>query len=259
MWKFVKQCQEWLAESRGAMSYLTEDRHLSPEAIASAKLGYYPESENFPRHIGYPPELSCLKGRIVVPILSEFGKMVVACAGRVPDSKVHGAWWNTARQGLKTSHLYGMSEARTAMFHMNKVYVFEGYMDRIVLAQHGLTNSVAAMSTNVGIRRLGLIARYCDRICLCFDTDKNDSGTLGLLRTLSDMETIGIGVFPWQVTTIHPPVGIDPDEFVHQYGLEAFLALEKPIERNLLANAEKAYELLKFRIWDRKRKEKEQS
>jgi len=260
MWEFVQQCQAWLAQSPKAMSYLVDVRHLTPKAIADAKIGYYPESESFPQRPGYPRELGCLKGRIVVPILSEFGKVVVACAGRPPDPKAKGAWWNTARQGLKSSHLYGLSEARTEMFRRNKAYVFEGYMDRIVLSQHGLPNGVAAMSTSVGIRRLGLIARYCDRVCLCFDADKNDSGQLGTLRTLADMETIGVGVFPWRVTMIQLPKGEDPDDFVHRHGLAAFLSLERPVERKLLETAEQAYELLKLRIWDRKRRaEKEQA
>jgi DNA primase len=264
MWKFVNQCQEWLSQSPGAIAYLSDRRHLSAESIGAAKIGYYPRWADFPPSQGCPPELSCLKGRIVVPILSEFGKMVVACAGRVPDPAVKGAWWNTAKQGLKTSHLYGLSAAREEIFRRNKAYVFEGYMDRLVLAQHGLPNSVAAMSTNVGIRRLGLLARYCERICLCYDTDKNDSGQLGMLRTLADIDLIGIGTMngicgmAWEVTVIKLPQGEDPDDFVHANGLEAFLALERPIGRELLKDAEKAHDQLKLRLWERKRKENDQ-
>ena len=109
----------------------------------------------------------------------------------------------------------------------------------------------------LGVRRIGLLARYCDNICICFDTDQNDAGLLGLFRTLADMYAIGIGMQPstWKLTTIHLPVKVDPDEYIEQYGLESFLALEIPIGEDLLKNAENAYTQLKWRMKERQNKE----
>jgi DNA primase len=252
MLSFVTQCQAWLSESPEAMSYLAKERLLTPETILEAKLGFFPKNANYIKLENYPIELERLRGRIVVPIFSEFGT-IVGFAGRVPDKSVKG-WWNT--RFMKSSILYGFNDARKSIYEKNKGYVFEGYFDHIALSQHGLTNSVAAMSTNLGVRRIGLLARYCDRLCICFDTDQNDSGLLGMFRTLDDMYAIGIGMQPstWQLTTIQLPVKIDPDEYVEQYGLDAFLALEKPIGEDLLKNAEKAYTQLKWRMRERQNK-----
>jgi DNA primase catalytic core len=244
MLSFVEQCQQWLSESPAVMDYLMERRHLTPESIKESKIGYFPVNAHYP----FPPKAQelKLKNRITVPIFSEFGK-VVGIAGRIPDPKEKG-WWNTSFS--KSSHLYGFSDARQSIFKNNKAYVFEGYLDRIVLSQNGLANSVAAMSTNLGIRRLGLLSRYCDQLCLCFDTDQNEAGFAGCLRTLADMYMMGIGIPPssWKITMITLPVKVDPDDFVFQNGLDAFLALEKPISEQQLKVAGKAYELLKYRL-----------
>ena len=256
MWNFVNQCQEWLAQSPSAMAYLVDERKLTPATILSERLGYFPRWATYHLKPGEPSDLYSLKGRIIVPILSEFGDVVMGIAGRVPDPKVKG-WWNTHFR--KSSYLYGFDSARREMFIKNKAYVFEGYFDRIALAQHGLVNSVAAMSTNLGIRRIGLVARYCEQMCLCFDTDLNDAGFLGLLKTFVDLHDIGIGVQPtaWQLTMIKLPVKVDPDEFVCEHGLDAFLALEQPIPEKLLKESCRAHDELKWRLWERQRKAKE--
>ena len=233
-----------------AMAYL-KGRGMTEATISEFKIGYFPKQTKFISEVNNQPELNKLRGRIIVPIFSEFGK-IVGIAGRVPDASVKG-WWNTSFS--KSSHLYGFNVARKAMYDQNKGYIFEGYFDRIMLAQYGLTNSVGAMSTNVGVRRIGLMARYCDRLCICFDTDQNDSGLLGMFRTLADMYAIGIGRQPstWELTMIQLPVKVDPDEFVCQFGLNAFLALEKPLSEDLLKNAEKAHAQLKWRMAERKK------
>lgn len=257
MLSFVAQCQAWLSKSPEAMSYLINERHLTPETILDAKLGFFPEKANYVKLENYPVELQKLRGRIVVPIFEEFGK-IVGFAGRCPDKDVKG-WWNTCF--AKSSTLYGFDSARKSIYEKNKGYVFEGYFDRIALSQYGLTNSVAAMSTNLGVRRIGLLARYCDRLCICFDTDQNDSGLLGMFRTLADMYAIGIGRQPstWQLTTMKLPVKIDPDEYVQMYGLDAFLTLEKPIGEDLLKKAEQAYIQLRWRMKERQTKEKNET
>ena len=226
---------------------------MTPDSIKSSMIGYFPKYAKVMAEVGDPSELNGLRGRIIVPIFSEFGK-VVGIAGRIPDPKEKG-WWNT--RFTKGSHLYGFNFARKAIFDKNKVYVFEGYFDRAIIAQYGLENCVAAMSTDLGMRRIGLLARYCDRICLCFDTDHNDSGLLGTFRTLADMYSVGIGHSPssWEVTMIQLPVKIDPDDFVASNGMEAFLALEKPVEEFKLMKARSAFEELKARMKERQKRE----
>ena len=256
MWEFVHQCQEWLLKSPSVLSYLGEQRHFTQASLDAAKIGYFPRWAEFKPLPNDPPELNRLRGRVIVPVFSEFGKMVVGIAGRIPDPAVKG-WWNTTFR--KSSYLYGLESARREMFAKSKAYVFEGYFDRLFMAQSGLPNSVAAMSTRLGVRRVGLLARYCEEICLCFDTDANDAGALGTLQTLADMYSIGVGEFPWKVTMVKLPVGEDPDDFVHAHGLDAFLALERPLSAEVLKHAERAYEQLKWKVRVRQDKKGKQA
>jgi DNA primase len=113
------------------------------------------------------------------------------------------------------------------------------------------------MSSNLGMRRVGLLARYCDQVCLCFDTDANDAGKLGMLKTLSELWSVKFGNdlsdadldAPYRnVSVIRMPEGVDPDEFVMKNGLDGFLALERPMTKRLMMAAEAACEGLKERM-----------
>jgi len=246
MKSFLAKCQSWLLEDESVMSYLLDERGMNRKSIAASGIGFFPPKVPFTINPNDPKEWIKLRGRIVVPIRSEFGQLV-AMAGRVPDPKEKG-WWNTSF--VKSSHLYGFDMARRLIFEKNKAYLFEGYFDRIIMAQHGLENSVAVMGTNLGLRRIGMLARYCTRVCVCFDTDKNKAGFLGCLKTLADMYSVGIGrqPSPWEVTMIRLPVGEDPDDFVSKHGLDAFFALEEEIPQEKLETAEKAHEALKWQL-----------
>jgi len=246
MVSFVAQCQTWLAEDQSVMSYLMDNRHMNKASIASSGIGFFPYKAQFTPTSNDQKELHKMRGRIIIPIRSEFGQLV-GIAGRVPDPKEKG-WLNTSF--TKSAHLYGFDAARKHIFEKNKVYLFEGYFDRIIMAQHGLDNSSAVMGTNLGLRRIGMIARYCTRVCVCFDTDSNKAGFLGCLKTLADMYSVGIGrqPSPWEVTMIRLPVGEDPDDFVFKNGIDAFFALEEEIPQVKLETAEKAHEALKWQL-----------
>ena len=109
----------------------------------------------------------------------------------------------------------------------DKVYIVEGYADALMLYQAGITNVCALMGTNLTLRKLGLISRYCSKICLCLDKDENEAGqkatddivaTLYRFNMCDDLSIID-GM----------PLGTDPDEFIVQYGTDKFLELERTL------------------------------
>lgn len=253
MLPFVSQCQEWLWENKGALSYLVDQRHMTPDSIIESGVGYFPSRAPFSGDWMKADDVAQMRGRIVVPIYSEFGSLV-GMASRATDPNKKG-WWNT--RFPKASHLYGFNVARKSIFEHNKAYVFEGYFDRIIMAQYGLQNSVAVMSSSLAIRRVGMLARYCEKLCLCFDTDENDSGFLGVLKSLADMYSVGIGSAHsnWELTMVKLPKGEDPDEFTIKNGLDAFLSLERSIPEEKLKLAGRAHDELK---WKNKKKKNEE-
>jgi len=80
------------------------------------------------------------------------------------------------------------------------------------------------------LRKLGLTARYCNNVCLCFDSDSNKSGekaknlSIAMLNRYSFCESIS--------TIDSLPVGDDPASFVGKYGIKKFLDLERVIEED---------------------------
>jgi DNA primase len=173
-------------------------------------------------------------GRITVPIRSEFGDVIgIAVRSVKPEDK---GWWNTSFDKAKNIFLF--DKARKEIYAQNKAYIFEGYMDGICLSQEGLWNSVVMMGTNLGLRKISLISRYCDRICLCFDNDPNNAGLIGQLKTLSDLNMLGFT----NVSKINMPTkGTDPDEFVLAEGLDSFLDLEVEVSMKELKESGSEY------------------
>jgi DNA primase len=217
-------------ESSSFLNYLT-GRGFTKKTIDKFHLGYCPSNGIIPDEVlnfskdDYPPKYirSKLSDRIIVPIFDEF-KKAVGLASRPIDSG--GVWWNMPSPFFKSHHLFLLHIAKKYAYLKNKMYVFEGYADSLMLHQYGLSNSVSAMCSRLSARQIGLMSRYCDNICLCFDTDKNQSGQKGMKRSIA---LINEYKFYNSISVIHLPEGVDPDNFVIQHSLDDFLKLEEEL------------------------------
>ena len=174
------------------MKYLLNKRGLTLETIKERMIGICHHDTDLPepiKHLGEehlaPEERRdfsyFILGRIIVPIHDEFGK-IVAFGTRSINHDDGTTWWNTPFP--KSNHLFLLGKSKKSIFESNKVYLVEGYMDAIVLQQCGIHNAVAVMGTNLSLRQMGLMARYCSNICFCFDVDKNSSGQKAQKRSI---------------------------------------------------------------------------
>jgi DNA primase catalytic core len=241
---FARECHEALFrqddQSQRALAYLTATRGLSVETIKRHLIGFCPSSQELPDDPSNEKwnVNEKLRKRVVVPVFSEFG-VVVGAAGRSPDPSESG-WWNSKFN--KAKFIFMFDKARRHIFERNKAYVFEGYVDSLFSEQAGLPNSTGAMGTSVAYRKIGLYARYCDRVCICFDSDVNEAGRMGQLKTVADLGMFGFG----EVSKIEVPgKKEDPDEFIRREGLDKFLALEKVLTDKEIGMALKEYERLR--------------
>lgn len=241
----VKACEKALfsgtKEAVSALEYLKTCRGLNDEIIRDVRFGICPGDKAFLSSFCSEKEVFANKkilGKIVLPIMSEFDK-VAGLAARCPDPNEKG-WWNTSFD--KSKYIFLFNKGRKDIFHQNRAYIFEGYIDALILRQSGLMNAIAVMGTSLGHRRIGLISRYCNSICICYDNDKNRAGYMGQLKTMADLNVLGFH----EVSKIElPEKGQDPDEFVLKHGLDAFLALEKEVTRQELLCAREQYEEMK--------------
>ncbi len=110
--------------------------------------------------------------RIMFPIRDRRGR-VIAFGGRVlGDEKPK--YLNSPETPLfhKGHELYGLFEARKALGRPERLLVVEGYMDVVMLAQHGLREAVATLGTAVTREQVDLMFRHTAQVVFCFDGDE---------------------------------------------------------------------------------------
>ena len=156
--------------------------------------------------------------RVMFPIRDNRGR-VVAFGGRVlTDEKPK--YLNSPESSVfhKSNELYGLYEARRAHRDLDQVLVVEGYMDVVMLAQHGVRNAVATLGTSLTTNHLQRLFRYTPHVIFCFDGD--DAGRRAAARSLElTLPTLEDGR---QASFLFLPEGDDPDSLVQRIGADAF-------------------------------------
>ena len=160
------------------------------------------------------------RDRIVFPIRDSRGR-VIGFGGRVlGDDKPK--YLNSPETPVfhKGRELYGLYEARRQNRQLDDILVVEGYMDVIVLAQHGITNAVATLGTATSEEHLKRLFRIVNSVVFCFDGD--NAGRQAAWRALqSCLPTLEDGR---HVRFMFLPEGQDPDSLIRQEGHDAFRA-----------------------------------
>ncbi len=166
------------------------------------------------------------RNRIMFPIRDQRGR-VIGFGGRALSDADNPKYLNSPETPLfhKGRELYGLFQARRHNKHPESLYVVEGYMDVIALAQHGVDNVAATLGTAVTENHLEKLFRQADRIIFCFDGD--DAGKTAARRSLD--VTIPRLQEGRQAFFKFMPQGDDPDSFIRQYGAERFRADENTV------------------------------
>ncbi|MGH8698426.1 MAG: DNA primase, partial [Burkholderiales bacterium] len=206
------------------------------------------------------------RDRIVFPILNQRG-LVVGFGGRVIEGgggpttgEGKGSAGSTAGEGKgsagpkylnspetpvfeKGRELYGLPQARDAVRAANRVVVVEGYMDTVMLAQHGVGNVVATLGTATTPAHVQKLLRQADEVVFCFDGDAAGRRAAWQalevsLESLSDRKAIRF---------LFLPAEHDPDSYVRAFGREAFereMAQAQPLSAFLLSTLASRADLL---------------
>lgn len=235
--------QELLGSPSGkrAMAYLKK-RGLSREIIDTFCLGYAQEGWdhllNYFSKKGIPSstlEKSGLivqrknqdgfydrfRGRIIFPIF-ESNMHVIGFGGRVLDDSMP-KYLNSPETRLynKSSSLYGLHLAKLKCRQSESVYIVEGYFDLLALHQHGIQNSVATLGTSITAEHIQILRGFIGKngkVILVFDSD--DAGIKAAKRSI---EVFDKGYIDAQILVL--PEGYDPDSYLFEFGVDAFLDL----------------------------------
>ena len=184
------------------------------------------------------------RDRVMFPILNQRG-IVVGFGGRLLESEESAAadgkgpgpkYLNSPETPVfeKGRELYGLPQAREAIRATNRVVVVEGYMDVVMLAQHGVENAVATLGTATTPVHVQKLLRQADDVVFCFDGDAAGRRAAWhalevSLECLADRKALRF---------LFLPAEHDPDSYVRAFGREAFereAARAQPLSEFLLA------------------------
>lgn len=166
------------------------------------------------------------RDRIMFPIRNARGQ-VIGFGGRVIDQG-EPKYMNSPETPLfaKGRELYGLYEGRDALRERDCAIVVEGYMDVVMLAQHGVRHAVATLGTSTTPEHVRKLGRQVARIVFAFDGDA--AGRKAAWRALEAcLPQVADGQ---RVDFLFLPPEHDPDSFVREQGAHGFeQALDRAI------------------------------
>lgn len=177
-------------EGEIARNYLSQ-RQLSPQTIKDFQLGYSPAAwetiKQFLKAKGYDEaeirasgllverddggNYDRFRNRLMFPIRNIQGR-VQGFGARVLDDSTP-KYINSPQTLIfdKSSTLYGIDRARTAIRQKDQAIIVEGYMDTLTAHQQGWGNTVASMGTSMTEKQLATIKGLTRNVILALDAD----------------------------------------------------------------------------------------
>ena len=209
-----------------ARSYLARRKVMS-ETIKEFRLGFSPDAwetlKNYLLGKGYTEKelieagliiekeeggsYDRFRNRLTFPICDIQGR-VTGFGARVLDDSLP-KYINSPQTSIfdKSSILYGLDRAKSAVRKENLVIIVEGYTDVLTAHQHGWQNVVGSMGTSLTEKQMEGIKRLTNNITLALDADlAGEEATLRGKAILAYSNS--------EVNVILLPLGKDPDEVI---------------------------------------------
>jgi DNA primase len=173
------------------------------------------------------------RDRVMFPIRNPRGQ-VIGFGGRVLGPG-EPKYLNSPETPVfsKGRELYGLFEGRDAIRAADCVIVVEGYMDVVMLSQHGVRNAVATLGTATTAQHVNKLLRLVDRVVFAFDGDA--AGKRAAWRALE--ACLPLAADTKRIDFLFLPPEHDPDSFVREQGADGFsryLAGAQPLSEFLM-------------------------
>ena len=177
------------------------------------------------------------RNRVMFPIIDIRGE-VIGFGGRVMDDSTP-KYLNSPDTPVynKSRNVFALNIAKKSK--AGRVILTEGYMDTISLHQAGFDSAVASLGTSLTPEHAQLLSRYFPEAIIAYDGD--GAGVSAAQRAIPLLERAGMKVRVLRMTGAK-----DPDEFIKQYGRDAFLRLLDQSENQVdyrLEQIRKKYDL----------------
>jgi len=179
--------------------YLTERGYTEAELLNA---GLIVEAEGGKTHDRF-------RNRLMFPIFDAQGR-IAGFGARVLDDSLP-KYVNSPQTPIfdKSSILYGIDRAKSAIRQQDMAVIVEGYMDVITAHQNGFNNVVASMGTSVTERHIDTLKKLTKNIIFALDADA--AGDEASLRCVGYENTLDA-----EVKVIILPRGKDPDDVIKE-------------------------------------------
>src|SRR6201994_3589042 len=241
-------------EAARAREYLTS-RGVTPETIAKFRIGYAPDDFNhmreqlakrFPEPVlrasglfsskeqadGSQGQLYArFRKRITFPIANEQGKTIAFTARALDAQDEKGRdiakYLNSPETTLysKGQILFNLDKAKADIRTLGFALLVEGQMDCISVYMAGIKNVIATSGTAFTERQVPLLSRFAKRVIVNFDPD-----TAGVAATEKSIALLTEEDFEVKIVTLDG--GLDPDRFLREQGVQAYMAALRSAKRH---------------------------
>lgn len=177
--------------------------------------------EGEPKTDGRVNRYDTFRNRITFGVRDTRGRFV-AFGARLMDGSEGPKYLNSPASPVfdKSSAIFGLFEAREAIRTKKRVFVFEGYMDVVMMSQAGVQNVVATMGTAFTRAHAERLLTQCDSLVFSFDGDA--AGRKAANRALNIM--LPLVEDQHDIRFLICPDGKDPDNLAREEGAAAFEA-----------------------------------
>lgn len=228
---------ENLAKSPEALQYL-QKRGINMDSVRHFGIGYasdswdallthlrskgYSDTSIESTHLALRSERSgqlydAFRHRLIFPLIDLRGR-VLGFGGRAMGDALP-KYYNSKESPYftKGNMLYGLHLVRKNA-DRSKILLVEGNIDVVKLHQYGINYAVAALGTSFTDRQSQLLRRFGNEIYLCLDGD--EAGQKATVKVMEILQSQGARPKIVQIEN-----GMDPDEFLEAYGVDAFQRL----------------------------------
>ena len=225
--------------------------HFSDEAMRAS--GLFSSSEKDDEGAPTGPLYARFRKRITFPIANEQGK-TIAFTARALDAvddkgRQIAKYLNSPETALYTKGnvLFNLDKAKVDIKANDMALLVEGQMDCISVYMAGLKSVLATSGTAFTEMQVRLLGRFTKRVVVNFDPD-----TAGLAAAEKSIALLTEEGFEVRIVTLEG--GLDPDRFVREQGVEAYMAALRGARRHSDYLIERARQLYPGRTADAKTK-----
>ena len=237
--------EEQLRSPEGAVAreYLA-GRGLTPEGIKAFHIGYAPDSFNALRDRlsgmadnetlrasglfsskeqgdgSLGPIYDRFRKRVMFPIANESGRVIAFTARTLETGDKAGAKYiNSPETPLysKSLVLFNLDKARASIRQHEFAVLVEGQIDCISVFLRGIQNVIATSGTAFTEQQVALLRRHTSQVVVNFDPDA--AGSNAAEKSIALLTEEG---FTIKIVTLDG--GLDPDRYIRERGVEAYMA-----------------------------------